>query len=518
MKRTLPVRSSHHGRGWFFPGKGLSLTFSQAEEMALKLHEWLSKGGFSSPRRMVVVDENSPQVIILRELADLAGDQLIPLSPRYLPRELMAMIAIVSPQLVFAGSEIQLSLPPEIHVVPLPIIEEVLAGRAPKKTSSLFPPQPSSRQILSLPPSRVLPEILFTSGSSGSPRAVVRHPGRMQERIAQTIAHFGCHREEIHIVAAPLYHSGPALFYRVYRSLKAEQWIFPRFDAQALLTILPSLPSKAAIFLVPTMARRFVLLAEEQGIRLSMFQHFICAGGPMDPDTRRRLLRLLPEGTLWEFYGTTETGTITVLPPEKQWSHCHTVGFPLPGVSLYIGGPRGEPLPPGSVGKVFVKTPTMMSGYLGEGAEVLPEEFTSDNYLWTGDLGELTHDGALILHGRGDGVIVTGGVNVQGEEVEKALKELPGVSEAVVFGVSDPEWGEKIVALVEMSSGFNLSGEDLRRLMRGKVAPFKIPKEIRIASIPRTPTGKILKAKEALRNLWAQTSERTGGAEPPNLS
>jgi acyl-CoA synthetase (AMP-forming)/AMP-acid ligase II len=223
----------------------------------------------------------------------------------------------------------------------------------------------------------------------------------------------------------------------------------------------------------------------------------------MDRDTRSRLIRLLPEGTLWEFYGTTETGTIAVLPPDLQTIYGHTVGFPLPGVQIRIVDEQNRELPRDVVGRVAVLTPTMMVGYLTPGGE-LDQGRRVDGALLVGDLGELTEEGALILHGRADGVIVSGGVKIQAEEVESAMKGCPGVREVVVFGMEDPDWGQRVVALVEPEGEGLLSPEALKESLRTKIASFKIPKEMRFGPIPRTPTGKIARSPELLRKSWGE--------------
>lgn len=486
---------------WFFPRERGSLTLGELEGILPLFHRWLHESGIVPPANLAVISPNSLGWVIVRELALKYGYGFTPLSPRYLLKELLPMIECARPSLLFVEDSVGISEHPWIPVVPLSILDRFRKGTLP-------PPLPHPNSPLSFPLPEIPAggyEILFTSGSSGSPRAVLRSRSSTDQRIADTIARFRFTAEERHILCAPLYHSGPLLFYGVFRSLGAEQWIYPRFDPEELLPLFDESFSPLALFFVPTMARRLALLAEKQGRRLQGVKHLIVAGGPMDRDTRSRLIRLLPEGTLWEFYGTTETGTIAVLPPDLQTKYGHTVGFPLPGVRILIVDEEGKLLPRGTIGRIAVLTPTMMVGYLTPSGELDPGR-RMEGALLVGDLGERTEEGALILHGRADGVIVSGGVKIQAEEVESALKECPGVREAVVFGLEDWEWGERVVALVEPEERSSLHENELKESLRTKIAPFKIPKEIRFGTIPRTGTGKILRSREVLRGSWKSGS------------
>jgi O-succinylbenzoic acid--CoA ligase len=132
---------------------------------------------------------------------------------------------------------------------------------------------------------------------------------------------------------------------------------------------------------------------------------------------------------------------------------------------------------------------------LARGPTVAPGAIEADGWLHTGDLGELDEQGRLIVSGRKADTIVSGGENVAPAEVEAVLEAHPGVLEAAVLGRSDPEWGEAVTAIVVARSGAELEAESLRAHCAAALAPYKVPKQIVLASgpLPRTRSGKLLR-------------------------
>jgi bile acid-coenzyme A ligase len=150
-----------------------------------------------------------------------------------------------------------------------------------------------------------------------------------------------------------------------------------------------------------------------------------------------------------------------------------------------ILGPEGGPLPPGEVGGIFLRTPT---GPLAEyvGRDVAPMESTGDGFTSVGDLGWLDEDGFLYMADRRVDMIVTGGVNVFPAEVEAALSEHPGIADVVVVGLSDPEWGHRVHAIVQPVDA-TLDAGGVIAFAKDRLAPYKVPKSVEfVPSIPRT--------------------------------
>jgi acyl-CoA synthetase (AMP-forming)/AMP-acid ligase II len=284
------------------------------------------------------------------------------------------------------------------------------------------------------------------------------------------------------------------MFLRACRAAGARTVLLERFDPRGFLHEVAH-HRATVFFLVPTQVERLLALPDEERARAdwSSVRACIVAGAPFSPTARRRFLDWLGSGKLWEFYGSSETGTITVLPPGEQASAGPgEVGRPPPGVELELRHhDTGAPVAAGEVGEVFVRSPALMRGYLGE-PPVEPGAFVS-----VGDLGVLDAAGRLSLVDRKHDLVISGGVNVYPAEVERALAEHPAVAGAVVCGVADVDWGERVVALVATREGAAAPSEDeLRAFLKERIASYKVPKSfsfVAASELPIGPSGKPLR-------------------------
>jgi acyl-CoA synthetase (AMP-forming)/AMP-acid ligase II len=208
----------------------------------------------------------------------------------------------------------------------------------------------------------------------------------------------------------------------------------------------------------------------------------IVAGAPFPPAARAAFTRLLPEGALFEFYGSSETGTISARPPDDDLEP-GLVGRPVPGVELELRDAAGARVPTGETGEIFVRSPTLMQGYLGE-PPLPPGAFVS-----VGDLGRLLPDGRLVLVDRLHDTIITGGVNVYPAEVERALASHPAICAAVVYGVPSDTWGQEVRALIALREDRALEPEELDAFLRERLSGPKRPKRIDVVPLERLPIG-----------------------------
>lgn len=213
-----------------------------------------------------------------------------------------------------------------------------------------------------------------------------------------------------------------------------------------------------------------------------------------------------------QFFGMTElTGTATFLAPrDHDLAHPHrlkSLGRPLAGMSLEIRGLDRQVLAPGEHGEIWIKTPTLMTGYWqmpGKTAEVIV-----DGWYATGDGGYLDEDGFLYLTDRIKDMIVSGGENVYPAEVEEAFRQHPAVLDAAVIGLPDERWGEAVVAVIELRPDLHPNIDDLSTFIRARIAGYKCPKMVRFGTLPRTASGKVQRGK--LRELLL--SEDSRGAQ-----
>jgi len=222
---------------------------------------------------------------------------------------------------------------------------------------------------------------------------------------------------------------------------------------------------------------------------------FISGSAPLLAQTHEAFEALTGHCIL-ERYGLTETSMNTSNPlngPRKSG----TVGLPLPGVEVRVATDAHE-----TTGEIEVKGPNVFKGYWGL-KDKTAEAFTADGYFRTGDLGEIDEDGYITIVGRSKDLIISGGLNIYPKEIETIIDAQPDVYESAVIGLPDPDFGERVIAMIVEAPGHTLDQAALRIVLAQSLAKFKLPKEIiTISSLPRNAMGKVM--KKDLRDIASQ--------------
>jgi fatty-acyl-CoA synthase len=198
---------------------------------------------------------------------------------------------------------------------------------------------------------------------------------------------------------------------------------------------------------------------------------------------------------LFNFYGATETGLVTLAKPPDLHAAPGTIGRVVPGNDVRLLDPQGRDVPEGEVGELYVRSTMLVSGYHDD-----PESTRAsmrDGFFSVGDLARRDHEGRYFLEGRARDMIISGGVNVYPAEVEAVLEQHRGIAEAAVVGVDDAEWGERVRAFVVRAPGADAASLDedaVRAWCRERLAGPKRPRDVVfVDALPRNATGKVLK-------------------------
>lgn len=341
--------------------------------------------------------------------------------------------------------------------------------------------------------------LLFTSGTTGEPKAAVLRHRHLVSYVIGSVEFLSAAEDDAQLVSVPPYHIAGVS--SILSSLYAGRRIvyLPGFDPDEWVRAVEGERITQAM-VVPTMLGRILDRVEATGKDLSSLRLISYGGGRMPLETIERALKLLPEVSFVNAYGLTETSsTISVLTPED---HRHSVassepserlrlasvGRPLPAVEVEIRDPDENPVPAGERGEVWVRGEQVAGEYLGR--SVLDEA----GWFRTRDAGWLDDEGFLYLDGRLDDVIVRGGENLSPGEIEEALTAHPAVADAAVVGVPDPEWGESVAAAVVLREGAGVTVEELQAWVRQRLRSTKSPQLIHFCSeLPYNETGKLLR-------------------------
>jgi len=340
-----------------------------------------------------------------------------------------------------------------------------------------------------------LAAILYTSGTTGRSKGAMLSHGNLLSNAQTLKTYWDWQPDDVLLHALPIFHVH-GLFVASHGALLngSRMLWFNKFDATAVAARLP----EATVFMgVPTL---YVRLLQEKVLDTQNIRLFISGSAPLLIETWRDW-QARTGHLILERYGMSETLMLTSNPckPEDGERVGGTVGKPLPGVGLRIRRDDGEPCAVDEIGHVQVRGPNVFSGYW-QMPEKTAEEFTSDGWFKTGDVGRVDAQGYLTLIGRSKDLIISGGFNVYPAEVEGFLNEMPGVGESAVIGVPHPDFGEAVVAVVTPLG--QPDPEALIRELKGRIAGFKVPKRVIVQNeLPRNAMGKV--QKKLLREKYA---------------
>lgn len=320
--------------------------------------------------------------------------------------------------------------------------------------------------------------MLYTSGTTGRPKGV--WTGVLAESDARSLVdeeaeQWGFEAADIHLVVSELTHSAPFRF--AMGTLLAGGSVVLSGGVAGAPDALAAFGVTSA-FLAPAHLHR--LMTGGRAIRTDRFRMIAHAGAPCPEPVKRWALETFPDGSVWEFYGSTE-GQISACSTEDYRAHPTSVGRARSGRSISID----------TDDLIWCTVPDYARFSYWQDPERTAEAWSGPAFC-IGDLGRLDDDGFLFLEGRRNDLIITGGVNVYPLELERVIAGCPGVEDVAVFGIDSERWGQQVCAAVVG----DVAEPAIRAWIGDRLARFKHPKEIiAVEALPHTPTGKLQRPK-----------------------
>ncbi|MDO8903572.1 class I adenylate-forming enzyme family protein [Hydrogenophaga sp.] len=377
----------------------------------------------------------------------------------------------------------------------------VLSEEAPEGWTAyetLMASAPASLMFERVPPDDMC-ALMYTSGTTGRPKGAIRNHGGSTLIALATALEMGFTREDTALLVMPLCHANSLYFGSTFIHLGATIVIDDRrsFDPEALLRTLAE-DRVTFTSLVPTHYIMLLALPAEVKARydVSAVGKLMISSAPARQETKRGIMELFSNGQLYELYGSTEAGWVTLLRPQEQLRKLGSVGREWAGSgAIRLLDEDRQELADGEVGELFSRTAYVFDGYWKnpeKTAEALDGEWCS-----VGDMARRDEEGFIWLVDRKSNMIISGGENVYPSEVEAVLAQHPAVRDVAVIGVPHDKWGETAKAVAVLHEGQkDLPTEaDLRDWCRQRLAGFKCPSAVVFVEereMPRTATGKVL--------------------------
>ena len=338
--------------------------------------------------------------------------------------------------------------------------------------------------------------LMYTSGTTGRPKGAIRSHGANALIAWATAMEMGFTAEDTALLVMPLCHANSLYFGTAFVHLGGTCHIEDRrsFDPEALLRTLAE-DRVTFTSLVPT--HYIMLLALPEAVKrrydLGAVGKLMISSAPARQDTKLGIMELFPNGRLYELYGSTEAGWVTLLRPDEQLRKLGSVGREWAGSgAIRLLDAQGREVPDGEVGELYSRTSYVFDGYW-KNPEKSAEAFAGE-WCSVGDMARRDAEGYIWLVDRKSNMIISGGENVYPTEVEGVLGQHPAVRDVAVIGLPHEKWGETPHAVVVLHDGHAACEEELRQWCRERLAGFKCPSGVTFiadAEMPRTATGKI---------------------------
>jgi fatty-acyl-CoA synthase len=477
-----------------------AMTFAVWNARACRLANALLGLGLAKGDRVAVLAYNCAEWLVFYAATAKAGLVMVPINFRLVASEIAYIVADCSASLVIVQHDL-LGPIEEIRAdLPLAAGRYVCfgAGRIPAGYLSyedLLAQAADSEPSIPVAGADTW-ALMYTSGTTGRPKGAIRSHQASAILSLVTQVELGFSRRDEGLLAMPMCHANSLYFATALAYCGAACRVHARasFDAEEVLAALAGGPTFTS--LVPTQYVMMLELPKAARARYdtTRVRKLMISSAPARRETKQAVMAFFPNSGLYELYGSTEAGWVTMLQPEEQFTKLGSVGRECVGsrrARLLDGS--GAEVPDGEVGELYSCNPYSFDGYWN-----LPEktaEAFDNGYCSVGDMARRDEDGFLYLVDRRSNMIISGGENIYPSEVEAVLGTHPAVRDVAAIGLPDLKWGERVHGVVVLKAGMEAADTELLDWCRNKLAGYKRPRSISIVApgdMPKTATGKIL--------------------------
>jgi len=484
--------------------EGRRRTYAEMNEHVNRIANFLQGMGVEKGTKVAILNTNSDDYVDIYYATARLGAIFVPVNYRAKAEELTYMLNNCEASIMFVGDRyvplvqsiagdlplIENYIALESRIEGWPHIDDLVAGASADEIST-----DCEEDDITL--------LMYTSGTTAFPKGVILTHGTFVVHILATANAADPETHEVTILSVPIFHVAGvgAIMSSIFsgRTLVILRQFEPRLWLEAVHN-----ERATHCFLVPTMLKRVMEEPDFDKFNLDSLQIITYGAATMPLEVIKKALTLFKCGFINAFGQTESTSTITYLGPEdhiiegteeekaKKLVRLASIGKAMDDVEIVIMDEQGNILPDGEIGEIVARGPQVMKGYWKQ--EDATKSTIIDGWLHTGDMGWRDEDGYFYLAGRKKDMIIRAGENISPEQVEHVLNSNPKIEEAAVIGVPDPDWGERVKAVVVVKKGETLTEDEVIKYCKARLASYKAPEIVEfVDALPRNHLGKVLK-------------------------
>lgn len=518
LGQQLKMNASKYPDTLAMADKDRRFTYSESNRRVNQLSHSLMSLGFRKGDKIAVLMENSIELVEIFLATAKTGLVIVPINFRLVGKEVAYIVNNSDAKAIFVDDEFTSTID---------MIKEDLGNIASDNFVAIGKSCDGYKSYDSFMESSPVHEpksdvsskdtwiLIYTSGTTGKPKGVVRsHASHIAFYLINSID-YGFNQHDVCLNVMPLCHINSTFFTFMFLYLGATVYIHPArsFKPEEIFEIIER-EKITFISLIPTHYNLILNISEKaKKYDLTTIRKLLCSSAPVRRQMKLAIMDLFSGVELYEAYGSTEAGSVTLLKPEDQLRKLGSIGYESIGTdSVKILDENGHEVAVGEVGELYSRGPMLFDEYYK-----LPEktkEAFCGGWFSAGDMARKDKDGFYQIVDRKDNMIITGGENVYPSEIEEVVGSNECVFDCAVIGIPDDKWGEKVVAVVipKGNQVIEVTEEMIIDCCREQMAGYKRPKEIlfiKEEEMPRTPTGKILHRK--LRERFNKEAVKPGG-------